>query len=150
MVVYGPAQDNFKTAFLSEMVHACQQNNLPTIIGEDFNIMRHSREKNNDRFNDHWPFLFNAVIDSFDLWKIELTGHQSTWANSLPNPTFDKLDRVLMTTEWEFKYPLVSVRALDRGVFDRTPLILDTGNLTFLGNGSKFKLELSWFNHNDF
>jgi hypothetical protein len=112
--------------------------------------MRHSREKNNDRFNDHWPFLFNAVSDSFDLWKIELTGHQSTWANSLPNPTFDKLDRVLMTTEWEFKYPLVSVRALDRGVFDRTPLILDTGNPTFLGNGSKFKLELSWFNHNDF
>jgi hypothetical protein len=78
MVVYGPAQDNFKTAFLSEMVHVCEQNNLPTIIREDFNIMQHSREMNNDRFNDRWPFLFNAVIDSFDLWKIELTGHQFT------------------------------------------------------------------------
>jgi hypothetical protein len=28
-----------------------------------------------------------------------------------------------------------------------TPLILDTGNLAFTGNGSKFKLELSWFNN---
>jgi hypothetical protein len=33
MVVYGPSQDNFKTTFLSELVRACQQNHLPTIIG---------------------------------------------------------------------------------------------------------------------
>jgi hypothetical protein len=113
MAVYSPAQDNFKTAFLSELVRACQQNPLPTIIGGYFNIMQHSKEKNNDRFNDRWSFLFNAVIDSFDLREIELIGRQFTWANSLPNPTFKKLDRVLMTTEWEFKYSLVSVRALD-------------------------------------
>jgi hypothetical protein len=112
--------------------------------------MRHKKEKNNDRFNDRWPFLFNAVIDSFDLREIELTGHQFTWANSLSNPTFKKLDRVLMTTKWEFKYPLVSVHALDRGVSDHTPLILDTGNPAFTGNGSKFELELSCFNHDDF
>jgi hypothetical protein len=75
MDVYGPVQDNFKTAFLSELVRACQQNPLPTIIGGNFNIMRHSKEKNNDRFNDRWPFLFNAVIYSFDLQEIELTSH---------------------------------------------------------------------------
>ncbi|KAL5664100.1 hypothetical protein ACJX0J_024208, partial [Zea mays] len=39
---------------------------------------------------------------------IELNGRQFTWANSLPNPTYKKLDRVLMLTEWEVKYPLVS------------------------------------------
>jgi hypothetical protein len=83
--------------------------------------MRHNKEKNKDRFNDCWPFLFNVVIDSFDLREITLTGRQFTWANSLPNPTSEKLDRVLMTTEWEFKYPLVSVRALDRGVSDHPP-----------------------------
>jgi hypothetical protein len=112
--------------------------------------MRHSKEKNNDRFNDRWPFLFNAVIDSFDLWEIELTGQQFTWANSLPNPTFEKLDRVLMTTEWEFKYPLVSVRALDRGISDHTPLFLDTNTSAFAGNGTKFRSQLSWFTLDDF
>jgi hypothetical protein len=44
----------------------------------------------------------------------------------------------------------VSVHALDRGVSDHTPLILDTGNPAFTGNGSKFELELSCFNHDDF
>jgi hypothetical protein len=33
LAVYGLAQDNFKTTFLSELVCACQQNHLPTIIG---------------------------------------------------------------------------------------------------------------------
>jgi hypothetical protein len=72
--VYGLAQDDFKTAFLSELVHTCQQNPLPTLIGGDFNIMRNNKEKNNDRYSDRWSFLFNAVIDSFDLWEIELSG----------------------------------------------------------------------------
>jgi len=61
--------------------------------------MRHSKEKNKKKFNPRWPFLFNAVIDSFDLWQIDLEGRQFTWANSLSDPTFEKLDRVLMTTE---------------------------------------------------
>jgi hypothetical protein len=94
--------------------------------------MRHSKEKNNDRFNDHLPFLFNVVINSFDLRETKLMGRQFTWAKSLPKPTFKKLDILLMTTEWEFKYPLVLVRALDRGISDHTPLILDTSRPVFI------------------
>ena len=55
-----------------------------------------------------------------------------------------------MTTEWEFKYPLVTVHALDRGVSDHTPLLLDTGNPAFTGTAKKFKMELSWFSRKDF
>jgi hypothetical protein len=33
MVVYGPAQEDFKTAFLSELVRTCQENPLPVLIG---------------------------------------------------------------------------------------------------------------------
>jgi hypothetical protein len=72
MAVYGPAQDEFKSAFLAELVRACQHNPLPSLIGGSFNILRNSREKNNDRFNNRWPFLFNVVIDSFDLREIVL------------------------------------------------------------------------------
>src|SRR5437667_109135 len=121
MAVYGPAQDDFKTTFLTELVRTCQHNSWPTLLGGDFNMMRHNKEKNNNRFHYRWPFLFNAVIDSFDLREIELTGRQFTWANSLSTTTFEKLDRVLMTTEWEFKFPVVSGQALDKGLSDHTP-----------------------------
>jgi hypothetical protein len=109
MAVYGPTQDDFNSSFLTELVRTCQDNYLPTLIGDDFNIIRNNKEKNNNIFSDRWSFLFNAVIDSFDLREIDLTGRQYSWANSLPTPTYEKLDRVLMTTEWEFKFPLVSV-----------------------------------------
>jgi hypothetical protein len=33
MAMYGPAQEDFKTAFLSELVRTCQQNPLPISIG---------------------------------------------------------------------------------------------------------------------
>lgn len=70
MAVYGPTQEDFKTAFLTELVRTCQQNYLPTLIGGDFNMMRSRKEKNKNNFNMRWSFLFNAIIDNFDLREI--------------------------------------------------------------------------------
>jgi hypothetical protein len=36
-------------------------------VGGDFNIIRNTREKNNARYDDMWPFLFNAMINNLDL-----------------------------------------------------------------------------------
>jgi predicted secreted Zn-dependent protease len=55
-----------------------------------------------------------------------------------------------MSTEWEFKYPHVTVHALDRRVSDHTPLLLDTGTSAYTGAARQFRMELSWFSHEDF
>ena len=55
-----------------------------------------------------------------------------------------------MSTEWEVKYPLVSVQTLDRGVSDHTPLCIDTGSPVFPGGSKPFRFELSWFAREDF
>ena len=120
VAVYGAAQTQFKEKFLTELVHACRKESLPILIGGDFNIIRHSNEKNNDKFEYRWPFLFNAVINNLDLREIVLSGRQYTWTNSLDNPTFEKLDRVLMNIDWEYKFPLVTVNALERSLSDHT------------------------------
>jgi hypothetical protein len=76
--VYGPTQDDKKKTFLAEMVNMCSHENLPILIGGDFNIMRNSGEKNNERFNDRWPFLFNAIIDGLNLRELEMLGRKYT------------------------------------------------------------------------
>uniref|UniRef100_A0A453KJ08 Uncharacterized protein n=1 Tax=Aegilops tauschii subsp. strangulata TaxID=200361 RepID=A0A453KJ08_AEGTS len=48
------------------------------LIGGYFNILRYQEEKNNDRFDTHWPFLFNAVIDSSDLREVSMSGRQNS------------------------------------------------------------------------
>ena len=65
-------------------------------------------------------------------------------------PTYEKLDRVLASTEWEQKFPLVTVDALNREISDHTPLLLSTGERVHRGNQHEFKFELSWFLQKDF
>jgi hypothetical protein len=45
IAVYGHAQDDQKERFLAELVNMCSHENLPILMGGDFNILRHSTEK---------------------------------------------------------------------------------------------------------
>jgi hypothetical protein len=45
VAVYGPAQDNFKENFMSELVNMCRHEALPIMLGGDFNIIRKPDEK---------------------------------------------------------------------------------------------------------
>jgi hypothetical protein len=65
------------------MVNMCSYENLPIMIGGAFNIMRSPEEKNNDRVNSWWSFLFNAIIDGLNLRELEMSGRKYTWANNL-------------------------------------------------------------------
>jgi hypothetical protein len=62
--------DNFTwslIAFYGAAQEVAKDNPYPILIGGDFNLLRFRHEKSKYRFDDHWPFLFNAVIDSLDL-----------------------------------------------------------------------------------
>ena len=78
VAVYGPAQEAHKAAFLRELVNLTKDNPYPILIGGDFNLLRYRHEKSKGRFDNHWPFLFNAVIDSLDLREVHMTGRQFT------------------------------------------------------------------------
>jgi hypothetical protein len=80
-----------------------------------------------------------------------MVGRQFTWANSLPDPTYEKLDRVLMDTDWEDKYPLVSVRALERieRLSDHAPILLTT-RIPKLPCKRPFKFKLGWLQREGF
>ena len=75
--VYGPAQQQNKEVFLTELARICSHETLPYIIGGDFNIMSMN--------------LFNAVIQAFDLKEIYMSGHLYTWAGPGDDPTYKKI-----------------------------------------------------------
>jgi hypothetical protein len=89
------------------------------------------------------------VVNNLELRELELSGRQFTWANNLPTPTYEKLDRVLVSTEWELKYPKVMVKPLPRALSDHTPLLLDMG-MPSQHSKKMFKFELSWLFKDDF
>jgi endonuclease/exonuclease/phosphatase family metal-dependent hydrolase len=88
--------------------------------------MRRPKYKSLGNFDPKWPSLFNAAIESLDLREIVMTGRQYTWAGPGDNPTFEKLDRVLVSIDWEIQFPLTSVEPRDRNISDHTPLVINT------------------------
>jgi exonuclease III len=142
--IYGPAQIQNKGAFLAELTNTCSKENLPFIIGGDFNIMRKPEDKSSGDFDNKWPSLFNAVIKSLDLREIVMTGRQYTWAGSGDNLTYEKLDRVLVSTEWENNFSLAMVEATDRNISDHTPLVMPTGASTHQYGTRPFRFERGW------
>jgi hypothetical protein len=54
------------------------------------------------------------------------------------------LDQILVSTEWETKFPLSTVQALNMVFSDHTLLLIDTGNGTHGCKQPLFKFELGW------
>ena len=71
-----------------------------------------------------------------------MNGRKYTWANNLPGPTYERLDRIFICPDWEDKYPLATVNAMEREISNHTPLLLDTGDNK--KNQPIFRFENAW------
>lgn len=112
LVVYGVAQDENKITFLAELSRFCASNSEPMVIGGDFNNIRFTKEKNTlDEVHRHTP-LFNSLIQFYELRELVMSGGLFTWSNNQEYPTLEKLDRVLMTKEWEDLFPQAFVKKI--------------------------------------
>jgi hypothetical protein len=79
-----------------------------------------------------------------------MTGRRFTWANYAEVPSYERLDRILVITEWEQKFPLATVQTLSREISDHTPLLLDGGEPSHRENLRNFKFELGWLTKDGF
>lgn len=78
-----------------------------------------------------------------------LEGGKYTWSNNQPVPTLEKLDKVLMSRDWEIIFPQVVINKLPRKVSDHNPLLVFTDlkkPVKHLG----FRFESAWLIHPDF
>jgi exonuclease III len=142
--IYGPTQSQNKGAFLAELANTYSKENLPFLIGGDFNIMRKPEDKSSGDFDTKWPSLFNAVIESLDLREIVMTSRHYTWAGAGDNLTYEKLDRVLASMEWEINFPLAKVEVRDQNISDHTPLVVSTSASTHQSGSRPFQFERGW------
>lgn len=128
VVVYGDAQHDGKAKFLVELVHVIKDSQYPLLIAGDFNMTRRGSDKNKPDGYNRWSPLFSAVTDQGDLMEIALTGRKFTWCNNHEDPTFELLDRVLVSPTWEEQYQLVYVTTVACELSDHAPLLIKTRN----------------------
>lgn len=104
--VYGAAHSKDKIRFLLELVKVVNINTFPIVMGGDFNIVRKSSERNKASKSFKWSFLFNAIIEHWSFKGLEIAGARFTWSNNQLNPLLQQLDRILVSLEWERKFPM--------------------------------------------
>ena len=92
---------------------------------------------------------FNSFIDSHYLREIHRVGGKYTWTNKQQHPIKSNIDRVLMTTEWESKFPLLVLSSLTRLGSDPCPLLLDTGEIKSR-SCKQFFFEKQWIKKENF
>lgn len=86
-----------------------------------------------------------------NLREIHLNGGKYTWSNKQSHPTLEKLDRVLMSYEWEDPFPLVSVHKFVRDNSDHNPLLLSSNaSKPWPPKKREFCFELSWLKKEEF
>jgi exonuclease III len=146
--VYGAAQNDQKQNFLSELSSFCSKCSHPLLIGGDFNILRRESDKNKPGGTNKWSALFNSIIDVHDLIELDLSGRHFTWSNNRNPPTFEKLDRFLVSPDWDLHYNNLNVTGLSRSFSDHVPLCLRTDFIS--PTRREFRYELGWRLRPDF
>jgi exonuclease III len=83
--VYGSPYEEGKEEFIFELHSSFIHNNVPTLIGGDFNLVHFQKDKSNGVVNQKWCDKFNNWIELWGLLEIKLSNRRFTWANNQEN-----------------------------------------------------------------
>lgn len=93
--------------------------------------------------------LFNDLIRNLALIDPPLMNHSYTWSNMQDTPILAKLDRFLVSTEWDMDFSLTKVEVLPRVTSNHCPILL-TVERRNKGRKNYFRFEEVWLNHEGF
>ena len=94
------------------------------MVPGDFNLILDAADKNNANLKRRNMGRFRRFVDEAELK--DLHGRRYTWSNGCARPTLEKLDRVLVSGEWETLFPDSFLQTLSSNMSDHSPLLLAT------------------------
>jgi hypothetical protein len=83
------------------------------------------------------------------LRELHISGGLFTWSNNHDDPILEKLDRILLSREWELLFPTVHGHKEPRNISDHSPLIL-SAQFNQSRKRRDFRFEMTWLKHPEF
>jgi hypothetical protein len=143
--VYGPNSNGLRRFLWEELAGLLSIWAMPWCIGGDFNATIFLSERSGGAGYRRAASEFADFIVDHGLMDLPLGGGVSTWSNSL---SWSRLDRFLVSPDWEMGYPGLVQRKLLRVCSDHAPIMLTRGDLQY-GKRS-FKFENMWLKEEGF
>ena len=121
---------------------------MPWCFGGDFNIVRFPLEHSgSSRFT---PVMtdFSDIIFEQGLIDLPLEGGTFTWSNSREVASSSRLDKFLLSSDWEEHFPNIRQRRLQRFLSDHFLILVEGGN--FQRDCRPFRFENMWLKADGF
>jgi hypothetical protein len=86
---------------------------------------------------------FNEFINDTRVKELIRKGGRYAWTNKQANAIMSKLDRVLVSFDWDLKYPFTTCESLTRVGSDHCPIVVDTEDKR-MEQPYLFRFEMAW------
>ena len=140
--VYGPNRNAIRSDLLDELLDVRLQWPLLWCVFGDFNVVRFPSEwRGYSRVSSSME-EFSDFIEGQTLVDLPLKGGTYTWCNGSAIPSMSRIDRVLVSTDWEEHYPDVIQKLMLRPLSNHNPILLEAGDMA--RGKSSFKFENLW------
>jgi hypothetical protein len=141
--LYGPTCDVARQDLWVELRDIRQQWSNPWCIFRDFNVIRFSSERLRCRRLTPPMLDFSDFIEDLNLVDLPLGGGgRFTWSSGSATPSLSRIDRFLISSEWEDQFHDVVQNLLPRPLSNHHPIVLETGRMA--GGKRSFKFENIW------
>ncbi|XP_059446449.1 uncharacterized protein LOC132177995 [Corylus avellana] len=137
--VYGPNRVNSRRLLWEELAGVMSCWDMPWCIGGDFNVTLYPSERSRGVYSRATMRDFGEFISEQGLMDLPLVGEISTWSNSR---SWSRLDRFLVSTDWEVVHPDLRQKRMLRVCSDHAPIMLECN--PFSGGKRPFKFENMW------
>ncbi|OVA07500.1 hypothetical protein BVC80_39g3 [Macleaya cordata] len=129
--VYGPNVARLRQDLWLELSDIYGYVNVQWLLGGDFNAIRRLDEKQGGCRINKSMRDFSEFISRFDLIDLPLNGAKYTGSNGHDSPTMSRVDRFLLSPDFDAKYPFALQLAQPSPASDHIPILLDPNDTSW-------------------
>ncbi|XP_026399713.1 uncharacterized protein LOC113295596 [Papaver somniferum] len=146
--IYAPSNYIIRKDFWREIEEVRRYWSLPWVVGGDWNVITFIHERTSCTKSNNAMRNFNRFISRHELIDLPMIGARYTWTNNQVQCVRSRIDRILVSVDWECRFPNVTQQALVRPCSDHSPLALICDGVK--GGSGPFRCEIFWYAHPDF
>ena len=146
--VYGPIEKRLRESFWEELGSISGLWDNPWCVGGDFNEILSPNERSRGGRISNSMRRFVDVLNDLGLRDLPLQGGHYTWKGGSNGRSMSRLDRFLVSPDWESQCNKVIQRRLPRPISDHFPIMLDSEGVRT--GPSPFCFELMWLKYEGF